>query len=158
MDSSLAESIKVWSQFSHPILMWGLLGLSIYAAYAGFKWRKIRSADKDEKKELIKKDYRTKHSYAGSILLALMVLGTVGGMGITYLNNGKLFVGPHLLVGLGMTAMIALSAALVPWMQKGNEAARYSHITLNLVLLGLFGWQAISGMDIVVRIVERLQS
>jgi hypothetical protein len=158
MDSSIAESIKVWSQFSHPILMWGLLGLSIYAAYAGFKWRKIRSADKEEKKELIKKDYRTKHSYAGSILLALMVLGTVGGMGITYLNNGKLFVGPHLLVGLGMTAMIALSAALVPWMQKGNEAARYSHITLNLVLLGLFGWQAISGMDIVVRIVERLQS
>lgn len=158
MDNSISESIKVWSQFGHPILMWGLFGLSIYAAYAGFKWRKIRSADKDEKKELIKKDYRTKHSYAGSILLALMVLGTVGGMGVTYLNNGKLFVSPHLLVGLAMTAIIAISAALVPWMQKGNEVARYSHITLNLVLLGLFGWQAISGMDIVVRIVERLQS
>jgi hypothetical protein len=156
--SSLFESVKVWSQFSHPILMWGLLGLSLYAAYAGFKWRKIRSADKEEKKELIKKDYRTKHSYAGSILLALLILGNLGGIGITYLNNGKLFLGPHLLVGLGMTALIAVSSALVPWMQKGNEVARYSHITLNLVLLGLFGWQAISGMDIVVKIVERLQN
>jgi len=156
MDTSLIESLKVWSQFGHPLTMWGLLGLTIYAAYSGFKWRKIRSADKEEKKELIKKDFRTKHHYAGSILLALMVVGTVGGMGVTYLNNGKLFVGPHLLVGLGMISLIAIAAALVPLMQKGNELARYSHITLNLLLLGLFGWQAITGMDIVQRIISRL--
>jgi hypothetical protein len=41
-------------------------------------------------------------------------------------------------------------------MQKGNDFARYSHITLNIILLGLFGWQAITGMQIVQRIIEKL--
>ena len=43
-----------------------------------------------------------------------MTLGTLGGMAVTYLNNGKLFVGPHLLVGLAMTGMIAVAASLSP--------------------------------------------
>jgi uncharacterized membrane protein len=83
-----------------------------------------------------------------------MVLGTIGGMAATYINNGKLFVGPHLLVGLGMTGLIATSAALVPFMQKGNEAARLTHISLNVALVGLFGWQALTGMQIVQRILD----
>jgi uncharacterized membrane protein len=73
---------------------------------------------------------------------------------VTYINNGKLFFGPHLIVGLAMTGMIATSAALVPFMQKGNELARSAHITLNVVLVGLFGWQAITGMQIVQRILD----
>jgi hypothetical protein len=36
-------------------------------------------------------------------VLALMVVGSIGGMVVTYLNNGKLFIGAHLLAGLGMT-------------------------------------------------------
>jgi uncharacterized membrane protein len=55
-----------------------------------------------------------------------------------------------------MTATIATSAALVPYMQKGNDFARYTHITLNIILLGLFGWQAITGMQIVQRIIEKM--
>ena len=47
-----------------------------------------------------------------------MVLGNIGGMAVTYLNNSKLFFGPHLLAGLGMTGIIATSTALVPYMQK----------------------------------------
>ena len=39
-------------------------------------------------------------------------------------------------------------------MQKGNDAARYTHITLNMVLVGLFGWQAVTGVQIVQRILE----
>jgi uncharacterized membrane protein len=85
-----------------------------------------------------------------------MVLGTIGALGVTYINNGKLFLGPHLLVGLGMTGLIATSTALVPSMQKGNELARITHITLNVILLGLFGWQAVTGMDIVQRIIAKL--
>jgi hypothetical protein len=85
-----------------------------------------------------------------------MVLGCIGGMGVTYINNGKLFVGPHLLVGLGMTGLIAVAAALSPLMQKGNELARYLHISLNIVLIGLFGWQAVTGIDIVQRIISKL--
>jgi uncharacterized membrane protein len=95
-----------------------------------------------------------RHHQLGSALLALMVLGSIGGMAVTYINNGKLFFGAHLLAGLGMTGLIATSAALVPFMQRGNDAARYTHITLNVVLVGLFGWQAVTGMQIVQRILE----
>jgi hypothetical protein len=41
-------------------------------------------------------------------------------------------------------------------MQKGNELARYLHISLNIVLSGLFGWQAVTGIDIVQRIISKL--
>jgi uncharacterized membrane protein len=85
-----------------------------------------------------------------------MVLGSIGGMAVTYINNGKLFVGPHLLVGLGMTGLVALSAALVPLMQRGNDMARLTHISLNVVLVGLFGWQAVTGMQIVQRLLGQL--
>ena len=85
-----------------------------------------------------------------------MVVTTLIGMGVTYINNGKLFVGPHLLAGLGMTGLIAVAASLSPYMQKGQNWARYTHIVLNLALLGLFGWQAVTGMDIVQRIISKM--
>lgn len=156
MNLEIPETVKVWSQFAHPILMWLLLGMAVYAFYLGMKTRQTRTADKEQRKELVKKHFRNQHYQLGSLLLALMVLGTIGGMGVTYINNGKLFVGPHLLVGLAMTGIIATAAALVPLMQKGNEAARYTHIALNAILLGLFGWQAVSGMDILQRIISKM--
>ncbi len=156
MNLAIPESVKIWSQFGHPILMWTLLGLSIYALYLGVQLRRIRTVDKEIRKELVKKQFNTKHYQVGSLILALMVLGTVGGMGVTYINNGKLFVGPHLLAGLGMTGLIAVSASLSPFMQKGNDLARYTHITLNVIILGLFTWQAFSGTDILLRIIARL--
>ncbi|NJK48135.1 DUF4079 domain-containing protein [Candidatus Gracilibacteria bacterium] len=156
MNLAIPENVKVWSQFGHPIMMWVLLGLSIYALYLGMQVRRTRTADKEVRKELIGKNFNLKHHKIGSILLALMVLGTIGGMAVTYINNGKLFFGPHLLVGLGMTGLIATSAALVPYMQKGNDFARYTHILLNVTLLGLFGWQAVTGMDIVQRIISKM--
>lgn len=157
MDIAIPTSIKTWSQFGHPVLMWALLGFTVYSLYLGVQIRRTRTVeDKEVRKELIKKDFRNRHYQIGSILLAFMVVGTIGGMAVTYINNGKLFVGPHLLVGLAMTGLIAISASLVPFMQKGNEVARVSHIALNIVLLGLFGWQAVSGMDIVQRIISKL--
>jgi Protein of unknown function (DUF4079) len=156
MSFEIPESVKVWSQFGHPIMMWILLDLTLYALYLGVQIRRTRAAEGDAKKELIKGKFNIRHHQIGSILLAFMVLGTIGGMAITYINNGKLFVGPHLLVGLGMTGMIAVSAALTPYMQKGNDIARYAHIGLNVALLGLFGWQAVSGMQIVQNIINRM--
>jgi uncharacterized membrane protein len=85
-----------------------------------------------------------------------MVVGSVAGMAVTYINNGKLFVGPHLLAGLGMTALIAASASLSPFMQKGQNWARFTHIALNVVLLGLFGWQAVTGVGIVQQIISKM--
>jgi MFS family permease len=152
----IPTDIKPYLNFIHPPLMWILLATSLYAAYLGFQIRKTRSATGDEKKELIKGKFAIRHHQMGSIVLAVMVLGSIGGMAVTYINNGKLFVGPHLLAGLGMTGLIAVSASLSPYMQKGADWARYSHITINLVLVGLFGWQALSGVEILQRIISKM--
>ena len=154
MDLGALDSIKPYLNFFHPVIMWVLLGVSLYALYLGMKIRATRSAEGDAKKELIKGKFNSRHHRMGSALLAFMVLGSIGGMAVTYINNGKLFFGPHLLVGLGMTGIIATSASLVPFMQKGSDLARTTHIALNVVLVGLFGWQAVTGVQIVQRILE----
>jgi protein-S-isoprenylcysteine O-methyltransferase Ste14 len=150
----LSPSVKYWLNFFHPVMMWVLLAVSLYVAYLGLQVQRTRSAQGEEKKELIKGRYNLRHHQIGSILLGLMVTGSVGGMAVTYINNGKLFVGPHLLAGLGMTIAIALSAALSPFMQKGANWARMTHILLNFTLLGLFTWQAITGVQIVQKILS----
>jgi hypothetical protein len=156
MSPAIPESVKVWSQFFHPALMWVLFALTLYALYLGIKARRVRYAEGEEKKELIKGKFNVKHFQIGSLVLALMVVGSIVGMAVTYLNNGKLFFGAHLLAGLGMTGMIAVSASLSPLMQKGVDWARYTHIFLNVALLGLFGWQAVTGVQIVQRIISKM--
>jgi hypothetical protein len=118
------DALQPWLNFVHPVTMWLLLATTLYALYLGVQARRTRLADAETRKELIKGKFALKHHQVGSVLLAFMVFGTVGGMGATYIEAGKLFVGPHLLAGLGMATLIATSAALVPFMQKGNETAR----------------------------------
>ncbi|QQE66922.1 hypothetical protein GFS31_36270 [Leptolyngbya sp. BL0902] len=151
-----ADTFQPWLNFVHPVLMWVLLAATLYAMYLGIQARRTRLADAETRKELIKGKFALKHHKVGSVLMAFMVLGTIGGMGATYLESGKLFVGPHLLVGLGMAGLITTSAALVPFMQKGSETARLSHISLNVILVGLFGWQALTGVQIVQRLLSNL--
>jgi hypothetical protein len=152
---TIPDTLKPIITFAHPLMMWILFGISLYAMYLGFQIRRTRSAEGDVKKDLIKGKFNLKHHQIGSLLLTLMVLGSLGGMAVTYINNQKLFVGPHLLAGLGMTGLIAVSTGLTPLMQKGNDLARVTHITLNVVLLGLFGWQAVTGMQIVQKILDQ---
>lgn len=156
MGLEIPAEIKPWLNFIHPILMWVLLGVSIYALYLGVQWRRARTAEGEAKKELLKGRYNVRHYQIGSVILALMVIGAIAAMAVTYINNGKLFVGPHLLIGLGMTAMIAVSASLSPFMQKGQDWARYTHIVLNATLLALFSWQAVSGVQIIQNIVSKM--
>ncbi|MEB3282551.1 MAG: DUF4079 domain-containing protein [Lyngbya sp.] len=156
MELPIPESVKPWLNFFHPILMFILLALTVYALYLGIQIRRTRSAEGEVKKELIKGKFNLRHHQVGSALLAFMVLGTIGGMAVTYINNNKLFVGPHLLAGLGMTGMIAVSASLTPWMQKGFDWARYTHIALNVTLLALFTWQALTGVEILQRIISKM--
>jgi Protein of unknown function (DUF4079) len=151
----LSPSVKYGLNFVHPILMWGLLLASLYAAYLGLQVQRTRNAQGEEKKELIKGRYNVRHFQIGSIILALMVSGSIAAMVVTYINNGKLFVGSHLIVGLSMTTIIAFSAALSPYMQKGANWARITHILLNFTLLGLFTWQAITGVQIVQKILTK---
>ncbi len=156
MSLEIPAEIKFWLNFIHPILMWVLLGVSIYALYLGVQVRRTRTAEGELKKELIQGRYNVKHYQIGSIILALMVIGAIAAMAVTYINNGKLFFGPHLLVGLGMTAMVAVSASLSPFMQKGQNWARYTHIVLNATLLALFSWQAVSGIQIIQNILSKV--
>ncbi len=156
MNLEIPETIKTWSQFFHPLVMCVLFFTAIYALYLGWQIRRTRNAPKELRQELVKQNFSGRHHRVGSILLALMVLGALGGMAVTYINNGKLIIGPHLFVGLSMVGLIATSASLVPYMQKGNDLARYSHISLNAILLALFSWQAITGVQIVQKIVSNL--
>jgi uncharacterized membrane protein len=152
---TISPTLKPLINFAHPLLMWVLLALTIYAMYLGFKIRQTRSAEGEQKKELVKQKYNVKHHQVSSLVLALMVLGSIGGMAATYAVNHKLFFGSHLLAGLGMTGIIAVSASLTPFMQKGNETARYTHISLNILLVGLFGWQAVTGLKIVQKLLTQ---
>jgi hypothetical protein len=150
----MPEALAYNLNFVHPLLMWVLFGLSGYAMVLGIKSKKTRTADAETRKQLIKGQYAKRHFQIGGALLAVMVLGTFGGMAVTYLNNGKLFVGPHLLVGIGMTCLVALAVALIPLVQQGNLIARKAHVGLNMLMMTLFLWQAVTGMQIVNKIWE----
>jgi magnesium-transporting ATPase (P-type) len=156
MNLEIPQSVKVWSQFIHPVLMWVLLAISFYALYLGIQIRRTRSAEGELKKELLKGKFNVKHHQMGSLLLALMVTVAIVGMASPTSTTASYLSGPHLLAGLGMMAIIAIAASLTPLMQKGNDWARNTHIFLNIVLLGLFGWQAVSGVEILQRIISKM--
>jgi uncharacterized membrane protein len=153
---AIPEPFKTMVTFAHPILMLSTLLLALYAGYVGWQYRRIRSTEGEEKKALISKKYNILHHKLGSVFLVLMVAGAVGGMAVTYNENGKLFVGGHLLAGLGLAFLAALSAALAPLLQQGKEWARVTHITVNTALIGVFAWQTLTGWQIVQRILEQM--
>ena len=154
MPIEIPESLAFNLNFLHPLLMWVLLGVSGYAMVLGIKAKKTRTGTPEQRKELIKGQFGKRHFQFGPLVLAIMVLGTFGGMAVTYLNNGKLFVGPHLLVGIAMSTLLVLAAALSPLMQQGNLIARKIHVGLNMSVVTLFLWQAVTGMQIVNKIWE----
>ncbi len=153
---NIPDSLKPVVTFFHPVVMAVTFVFAIYVLYLGVQIRRTRSAEGDQKKALIGKKFNLSHFQAGSALLVLIVLGAFGGMAVTYINNGKLFVGAHLLAGLGVAGMAVLSAALAPLMQQGKNWARYTHITINIGLVGIFGWQAITGLEIAQRILTQM--
>jgi hypothetical protein len=155
MDLPIPSSVGVGLHKSDTVLMWVLLALSGYGLYLGIKAKKLRTATTaEERKPLIQGQFAQRHQKIGQIILALTVLGTLGGMAVTYLNNGKLFVGPHLLVGLGIATLVAIAASLSTAMQKGNLVARKVHVGLNMTVLTLFLWQAFTGLQIVAKILQ----
>jgi hypothetical protein len=150
-------TVKPYLSFLHPITMWILLGVAIYAMYLGVQVRRARRGDINLKKELAKGRFATRHHQIGSVLLGVMAMGAIGGIMVTYLNNGKIVIGPHLFAGLGMVGLISTSAALVPFMQK-HDWVRNVHIALNVVMMGLFSWQAVTGVQIVQKILSNMST
>ncbi|KAK4748401.1 hypothetical protein SAY87_014987 [Trapa incisa] len=108
----------------------------------------------EERKELIKGNFRDRHFNAGSILLGFGVFEAIGGGLNTWFRTGKLFPGPHLFAGAAITVLWAAAAALVPAMQKGSDTARNLHIALNALNVVLFIWQIPTGLDIVFKVFE----
>lgn len=107
------------------------------------------------RKDLLSMNLRDKHFASGSVLLGVGVSVSILGAFNTYMRAGKLFPGPHLYAGMAITILWAVAAALVPAMQKGNEAARSAHIALNVVNVLLFAWQVPTGLDIMFKVWEK---
>jgi hypothetical protein len=101
-------------------------------------------------------DYKNKHFTMASALLALGVTISIEGGCDTYMRTGKLFPGPHLFAGAGITVLWAVAAALVPAMQKGDNNARTLHIGINTAILGLFAWQIPTGLEITGKVIEKV--
>jgi len=191
----------------HPVVMIGMLGLSVSTAILGFNWRRQRTigdeikdikkklpdlgsattvqeaikaakaeesvdmalvskleaalpiqAEVDaltaERKELSKGDNRDKHFSQGATLAFLGTAFAIEGPLNTYARAGKLFPGPHLYAGAGLVVLWALAVAQVPAMQKGSDTARTIHIGANLAGVGLFVWQVVSGVPILLKVLE----
>ena len=154
METSIV--LKSLIAFSHPVLMLGTLVGGFYALYLGWQVRRSRSADKEERKELIKGKYNQRHFQLGSILLVLWVVGGIGGMAATYTLYKKLFVSPHLLLGLSSIGVVAIAASLAPLVQQGKEWARLTHIAFTTTLLGLVLAQTFTGLQIVQKMLNEM--
>ncbi|KAL7497399.1 hypothetical protein ACHAWT_008188 [Skeletonema menzelii] len=107
-----------------------------------------------ERKDLASAGPKDKHFSQGALLAFIGTAFAIEGPLNTYARAGKLFPGPHLYAGAGLVVLWALAASMVPAMQKGNDAARTVHIGANLAGIGLFGWQVVSGVPILLKVVE----
>jgi len=106
----------------------------------------------EKRKALLAGDFRDRHYNTASTLLGLGVFTAVLGAFNTFFRSGKLFPGPHLYAGAGITVLWAAAAAMVPSMQKGNDTARSLHIGLNALNLALFAWQVGTGLEIAIKV------
>ena len=152
--ASFPEVMKYWLYAIHPAWMWVVLVLTIYALYLGLQSRHTRKATGEIRKTLIKQKFSQRHYRIGALLLALMTTGSVGVLGIEYLNSGKLYIVPHTIIGLVMTVLMANAAALAPFMQTGKEWARQIHMAFAFSIIGLFSWQILTGFEVIFEIIS----
>lgn len=147
---ALVEAFKsIPASLAHPVTMWTIFGTALYTFYLGYQSSLVRKSEPAKRKELIQGKFGERHFRISSALFAVMTLATFGGMANTYTRTDKLFPGPHLYAGLGLVATLAVMSSFAPYMLKGKEWARNAHFTLAFLAIGLFGWQAKSGMVIV---------
>jgi len=113
-------------------------------------------ADLDEltsrRKELAEGKYKAKHHEMSALLLGGGIFFTVYGTANTWMRTEKLFPGPHLFAGAAVCVLWVLAAACVPFMEKGNEVARYLHIGFNGLSVLLFAWQLPTGWEILMKV------
>jgi len=111
---------------------------------------------KADRKSLTEGNFRDNHWTLGSVLLGAGVFFAIEGPANTYARAAKLFPGDHLFAGAAITVLWALAAAMVPFMQKGNDNARTFHIGSNVLALSLFTYyQLPSGWGIATKVWEK---
>jgi hypothetical protein len=101
-------------------------------------------------------NFRDRHYQLGTILLGFGIPMALEGPVNTYMRAGKLFPGEHVYAGVGVVALWAFAASLVPEMQKGKEWARYGHMGANALTFGLFAYYQIpTGLGIAAKVIEK---
>jgi len=130
-------------------------GTDVSALKAALPVEKLIAELTADRKELASQGNRDKHFSQGALLAFLGTAFAIEGPLNTYARAGKLFPGPHLYAGAGLVVLWAAAAACVPAMQKGNDTARSIHIGANALGVGLFGWQVVSGLPILFKVIEK---
>lgn len=102
----------------------------------------------------MKKKVTDRHFKTSAFLFAVMTCATFSGMANTFARTEKLFPGPHLYTGLGLVATMAVMVSFIPYMQKGKDWARNSHLAFGVGAVAMFAWQAKTGMDIVAKLLH----
>ena len=74
------------ANFMHPLMMWGLLAAGGYSMFLGIKAKKVRTGTPEQRKALLPGKFAQRHYRWGSLILAVMVTGMIGGMAVTYIN------------------------------------------------------------------------
>eukprot|EP00746_Dinoflagellata_sp_MGD_P004254 gnl/MRDRNA2_/MRDRNA2_108200_c0_seq1.p1 gnl/MRDRNA2_/MRDRNA2_108200_c0~~gnl/MRDRNA2_/MRDRNA2_108200_c0_seq1.p1 ORF type:complete len:410 (+),score=53.73 gnl/MRDRNA2_/MRDRNA2_108200_c0_seq1:242-1471(+) len=112
----------------------------------------------ETRKGLVKNDVRSQHYKVSSLILGLGTAFAVEGVWNTFLRTDQLAPGTanfnHSVLGAGIVVAWALAAALVPWMQKGNNWARYAHIAFNVLALTLFTLELPTGLYITLVVLD----
>ncbi|GMH22526.1 hypothetical protein Nepgr_024369 [Nepenthes gracilis] len=75
----------------------------------------------EDRKELLKGNFRDRHFNAGSILLGFGVFESIGGGVNTWFRTGKLFPGPHLFAGAAITVLWAQRQLLFLQCRRGAK-------------------------------------
>jgi Protein of unknown function (DUF4079) len=57
-------------------------------------------------------------------------------------------------VGAGLVSLWAMAVATVPRMIKGSDTARKMLVSANVVGIGLFGWQVVTGIPILLEVLD----
>lgn len=72
-------ALQPYLGFVHPIMMWVVLLITLYAMHLGIQTRRTRTAGGEHKSAVIKERFPIRHHQMGTNLLVLLVLGMIEG-------------------------------------------------------------------------------
>ena len=114
-----------------------------YQAFLGFTIRKARKAGGSNQKAV------RRHRKTGPVLAVLAIAGYAGGAVLGYLDNGRVLKYPlHFFTGSTIVMLIILSVIVSRSITYGREEKRNLHLSLGVLLLWCYAFQAFLGLGI----------